>query len=45
MEIYIRPLRIEDALISYKWRNICEIWALTGSRPDIEITPELELTS
>jgi len=44
MEIYIRPLRIEDALISYKWRNNFKIWELTGSKPDIEITPEIEMT-
>lgn len=44
MEIYIRPLRIEDALISYKWRNNSKIWELTGSKPDTDITPEIETT-
>ena len=44
MEIYIRPLKIKDALISYKWRNNFKIWEYTGSKPDIEITPEIEMT-
>ena len=41
--IYIRPLRREDALISYKWRNDPDIWVYTGRRPDRTITPEIEL--
>jgi len=40
--IYIRPLKIEDALISYKWRNDSDIWTYTGSRPDKEITWKIE---
>jgi RimJ/RimL family protein N-acetyltransferase len=44
MEIYIRPLREEDALTSWKWRNDPEVWKLTGSRPDRYITEELELS-
>lgn len=43
MDIYIRPLVREDALISYSWRNNPEIWELTGSKPDIVVTPEIEL--
>lgn len=42
MEIYLRKLRIEDSLISYKWRNNPEIWKFTGNRPDRVITLELE---
>lgn len=42
MNIYIRPLREEDALISYMWRNDPKIWKNTGSRPDRVITPEIE---
>jgi RimJ/RimL family protein N-acetyltransferase len=42
MNIYIRPLRESDALISYKWRNDPEIWVYTGSRPDRLITAEIE---
>jgi RimJ/RimL family protein N-acetyltransferase len=41
-EVYIRPLRVEDALVSYKWRNNPRLWKYTGSRPDREITPEIE---
>ena len=42
-DIYIRPLRREDAMTSYKWRNDAEIWKYTGHRPDRIITPEIEL--
>lgn len=41
-EVYIRPLRVEDALVSYRWRNNPRLWRFTGSRPDREITPEIE---
>lgn len=41
--VYIRPLRREDALISYKWRNDPDIWVYTGRHPDRTITPEIEL--
>ena len=42
MKILIRPLKIEDAEISFKWRNDPEIWKYTGSRPTTEITKEIE---
>jgi RimJ/RimL family protein N-acetyltransferase len=35
-------LRVEDALVSYRWRNDPKIWRFTGSRPDRYITPEME---
>jgi RimJ/RimL family protein N-acetyltransferase/glycosyltransferase involved in cell wall biosynthesis len=41
-KVLIRPLQIEDAYISFKWRNDPEIWKYTGSRPDREITIEIE---
>lgn len=41
--IYIRPLREEDAKTSFRWRNDPEVWHFTGSRPDCEITYEIEL--
>lgn len=44
MNVEIRPLRIEDAGISWKWRNDPEIWEYTGSKPDRYITYELEKT-
>jgi diamine N-acetyltransferase len=40
--IYLRPLQIEDALISCHWRNNPRLWRFTGSRPDRHITPEIE---
>jgi diamine N-acetyltransferase len=40
--VYIRPLTIDDANISYQWRNNARIWKYTGNRPDKLITPELE---
>lgn len=40
--IYLRPLRIEDAQVSYRWRNDPAIWTYTGSRPSHEITYEIE---
>lgn len=42
VEIYIRPLREADAEISYQWRNDPEVWKYTGSKPDKEITLEIE---
>jgi len=41
-DIYIRPLRLEDALISYEWRNNPKLWRLTGNKPDTIVTPEME---
>lgn len=40
--VYIRPLRHEDAHVSYHWRNDPRIWRFTGSRPDRHITYEIE---
>lgn len=40
--VYIRPLRLEDALTSYKWRNNPKLWRFTGNKPDRYITPEIE---
>lgn len=37
MEIKIRPLQIEDAKISYKWRNDPEVFKYTGAHYDHEI--------
>ena len=41
-KVLIRPLRFEDASISWKWRNDREVWEHTGSRPDIVVTEEIE---
>lgn len=40
--IYIRPLVLQDAQVSYAWRNNPVIWKYTGSKPDRHITPEIE---
>lgn len=42
MNVSLRPLRIEDAAISYLWRNNPEIWKYTGNKPDKEITLQTE---
>lgn len=42
MNILIRPITVEDAAVSYKWRNDSEVWKFTGSRPSKEITAEIE---
>ena len=44
IDIYIRPLEEKDAYVSVLWRNNPEIWKFTGSKPDIEITIEIELS-
>jgi diamine N-acetyltransferase len=44
-EVYIRPLRLEDAQISYQWRNNAKIWRYTCSKPDRHITVEMEAES
>ena len=41
-KIYLRPLKPEDALVSYQWRNDPDIWRFTGLQPDRVITPEIE---
>lgn len=43
IKVHIRPLEENDALISWRWRNDPVVWEFTGNRPDIEITPEIEL--
>ena len=43
MKVAIRPLKIEDAEASYKWRNNEEIWSKTGSSPERIISKKDEL--
>jgi RimJ/RimL family protein N-acetyltransferase len=40
--IFIRPLSISDAEVSYKWRNDPRIWQHTGSRPNKIISLSVE---
>lgn len=42
IRVSIRPLMESDADVSWEWRNNPEVWKFTGSRPDREITPEIE---
>lgn len=42
MRVSIRPLTVEDAMTSYKWRNDPEIWKFTGNKPDHLISYEDE---
>ncbi len=42
MKIEIRPLKEDDATVSWRWRNDPVVWELTGSRPDRYITPDME---
>ncbi len=41
-EIFLRPLTIDDAAISWRWRNDPDIWQYTEKRPDREITEKME---
>ena len=43
MNVYLRSLEVDDAKISYKWRNNNKIWKYTGRKPNILITKEIEL--
>jgi RimJ/RimL family protein N-acetyltransferase len=40
--IFLRPLALEDAMISYKWRNNPEIWKYTPFNPSEPITLKVE---
>ncbi|MCC8426360.1 GNAT family N-acetyltransferase [Mucilaginibacter sp. UR6-11] len=42
ISIYIRPLVLEDAKISYLWRNDPSIWTYTGFKANGIITEEME---
>lgn len=40
--VYLRPLRVEDAQVSWRWRNDVSLWKYTGSRPNCEVTETME---
>lgn len=40
--IYLRPLQVQDAAISFQWRNDQSIWLYTGKRPDCIVTAAME---
>lgn len=41
-QILIRPLRFEDAAISYKWRNDASLWKYTVNKPQNVATQQSE---
>ena len=41
-EVYLRPLVIEDAAVSWRWRNDADLWRFTGSRPNVDVNEEME---
>lgn len=42
ISVYIRPLELADARISYKWRNDRQIWIYTSFKSSDYITEEIE---
>lgn len=42
MKIIIRELDVDDAKISWKWRNDPEVWRLTGRKWNNHVTYEIE---
>lgn len=43
MDVTIRPLKISDAYVSYRWRNDQDVFSLTTAKYEREITLEMEL--
>jgi RimJ/RimL family protein N-acetyltransferase len=42
VNIYIRPLELSDAKVSWTWRNDPEIWKFTGNKPGQIVSLEME---
>jgi RimJ/RimL family protein N-acetyltransferase len=42
MKVLLRELKVEDAEISWKWRNDPEVWKLTGRKWSGNVTKEIE---
>ncbi len=42
ISVYIRPLVLEDAKVSYLWRNDPSVWTYTGFKANVVITEEME---
>ncbi|WP_207425891.1 GNAT family N-acetyltransferase [Pedobacter sp. SYSU D00535] len=40
--IYLRPLSVEDAKTSYRWRNNPEVWSYTKFKAEEQISVEVE---
>ncbi|SER18725.1 GNAT family N-acetyltransferase [Pedobacter rhizosphaerae] len=41
-QIYLRPLELKDADVSYKWRNDPDVWTYTKFVLKNQITPDVE---
>lgn len=41
-KVYLRPLCVDDAAVSWKWRNDAELWKYTASRPNVFVTEQME---
>jgi diamine N-acetyltransferase len=41
--IYIRPLEIKDASISFQWRNDKQVWGFTNFRPAGFVSEKMEI--
>ena len=41
-EVYLRPLTVEDAAVSWRWRNDADLWRFTASRPNVVVNEEIE---
>lgn len=41
-KVYLRPLTVEDAAVSWRWRNDADLWRFTGSRPNVVVTEIME---
>lgn len=42
MNVFIRKLKVEDAEVSWRWRNDPEIWKLSGRKWNNTVTKEIE---
>lgn len=40
--MYIRPLTVDDAAVSWRWRNDVGLWRFAGNRPNIVVTEAIE---
>jgi RimJ/RimL family protein N-acetyltransferase/glycosyltransferase involved in cell wall biosynthesis len=41
--VLLRPLKVEDAFTSYRWRNDPDLWKYTSHKPDRYITEQIEV--
>ena len=41
-KVFLRPLRVSDAAVSWRWRNDADIWQFTKARPNIVVTEDVE---